>query len=318
MTISGPVDGVRFNRSLEVGDPGTGVALWQMMFPRIDEIGKKMQGEYVAVVDPGSSLGLDDRYLGTWRNGGLHVSALNAAYDSLVAIRTLLETGELPMTALYPMLRAAIENASLAIYLLESKDRDERLLRSYRIADDDAKWRCVFATETGTEHAWVTRMLVRVEIEKLIKLRPSLGDPRKAKLGSPKYGDMVELAEAAVIADPAIKTDKRTPLLAWWQLMSGVSHGKAWAMIAVLERSEAIVDEENETAYVKMTSSTVVIGLALMRAVEVLETALRLYGQRSKATWAQPEDATEPARQTIRQLRAQRRAQLPQATLVIE
>lgn len=319
MTISGPVEGVEFNRSLGVGNEKVGVALWQMMYPRIDEIGEKMKGQFVAVVDPRSTLGLDDRYLGSWRNHGLHVSALNAAYDSLLTIKALLQSGDLPMTALYPILRAALENASLAIYLLESKVRDERLLRSYRIADDDAKWRCVFAAEIGNDHAWVSRARVRVEILKLIKLRPSLGEPRSVKLGAPKYGDMVAMAEAAVIADPAVNTEqKRSPLLAWWQLMSGISHGKAWAMIAALERSEAIVDEENETAYVKMTSSTVVIGLALMRAVEVMETALRLYGQRSKVGWEQPEDASEPAQQTIRQLRAQRSVQLPAGAIVRE
>ena len=61
-----------------------------------------------------------------------------------------------------------------------------------------------------------------------------------------------------------------------------------------MERSEAIVDEANESAHVRQSSSAASIAIVLPLGVETLEAALRLCGCRSKSTWAQPEDASEP------------------------
>jgi hypothetical protein len=310
MTTSNESRPFNFNRALDAHTEEQGVTLWRLMFPRISEIQEKLDGPYTAVVEERSSLRLDDRYLGSWRGGGLHRGAMATAADALRTIRAILETNEVPMTALYPLLRAAVENSALAIYLLAPAARDIRLVRTYQVADDDAKWRCVFATTLGQEDAWVTRMRSKAEILNLIKSRPSLGSPKAVKLGAPKYGDVVALADEAIAADPSIPTNEGMPLLAWWQLMSGMGHGKQWSLIAALERSDAVVDFVDESAHVKMTSSTVMVALALQRSVEALETALRLYGQRSKAAWAQPEDASEPAPQSPAQLRAARRSVL--------
>jgi len=310
MAVPHRLESSRFNRALSVENEELGMKLWQSMFPRIDEILAKLDGPYAAVVEERSSLRLDDRYLGAWRGGGLHRGAMATAGDALRTVQGILEKNEVPMTALYPLLRAAVENASLAIYLLAPGDRDTRLVRSYQVADDDAKWQCVFATNLGQKHASATRTRSKVDIHNLISSRPSLGAPRAVKLGAPRYGDMVALADAAIAADPAVSTPAGMPLLAWWQLMSGMSHGKQWALIAALERSGAIEDAADESAHVKLTSSTVMVGFALQRAVETLETALRLYGQRSKSAWAQPEDASEPVSETPAQLRETRRVAL--------
>ena len=56
----------------------------------------------------------------------------------------------------------------------------------------------------------------------------------------------------------------------------------------LMERSEAFVDEANESAHVKITSSAAGIAIPLQLAVEALETALRLHGHRSKKAWNHP------------------------------
>lgn len=292
-----------FNRALGAGYEEMGVVVWEALFPRIEDARAKLHGEYVAVVEPRSSLALDDPYLGAWRAGGLHVGAMSAALDSLMTIQRILEVRELPMTALYPMLRAAIENASVAIYLLQPEDRDERLRRSFFVADDDAKWRSSFETSFGNPDAQTRRHNTRAEIRTLVSGRPGLGDPETFSFSMPTYSDLVANAGAVIAADPAMDSESTMSLLAWWQLLSGLSHAKQWAMFEALQRSEAIVDEENETAHVKMTSFPAAIALALLRAVETLEAALRLYGRRSKAAWAVPEDATEPPTLTYSQRR---------------
>jgi len=288
-----------FNRTMNPSTEGMAVAIWRALFPRIKETEAKMTGEYVAVVEDRSTLRYDDRYLGRWRTGALHVTGISAAVDALRMVQTILEPvaegkDALPMSALYPVLRSAIESASLAIYLLAPDDRDERLRRSYLIAADDAKYKSMFASTMGTANAAEVREQIQDEIRDLIGTRPSLGDPAAFRFVGVSYGDMVEKAEQAIAVDPVIEQRQRMPLLGMWQLLSGLSHAKQWSFISSMERSEAIVDADNQTAHVKMTSSAATIAVVLERAVEALEVALRLYGRRSNDHWAQPEDSTEP------------------------
>ena len=304
MSIPEPTKVYDFNHGVASGYQDVAVAHWQLMFPRIEEATRKLESTYVAVVEDRSSLRCDDRYLGRWRNGGHHVGAMQVARDSLMTVQGLLERGELAMAALYPMLRAVIENSSLAIYLLAPTDRDERLRRAYLVSDDDARLQAAFAATMGKVDADESHEATTVEIRGLIAMRPSMGNRDALKFSRVSYTEIVKVASVAIDADPMVPSDPRMPLLGWWQLLSGLSHGKAWAMIAALERSDAIPDVENETALVKLSTSPAVISLALQRSVEALEAALRLYGQRSTAFTAQPEDASEPPTQTYVQLRA--------------
>jgi hypothetical protein len=280
------------------------VRLWRLAFGRIADAKTKLDGAYVHVVEERSSLRLDDRYLGTWRGGSLHVSAMQASVDALMTVQAILEdvlsgTGSLPMSGLYPIIRTSIECAALALYLLEPNDRDERLRRSYLIAVEDAKYQDSFTLGMKRESTLLRRR-AQAEVRELIATRLSLGDPHAFRFDTVRYSSLVSNADAAIANDPAVPTAERMPLLAWWQLLSGLSHGKQWALITALERSGAIVDEANETAHVYQTSSTAAVALALDRGIETLETALRLFGRRSKSAWSEPEDGSEPAVQTWR------------------
>jgi hypothetical protein len=301
-----PID---FNRSLSALSEEMGVALWRSLFPRIDAAQQKVEGPYVAVIEDRSSLRLDDRYLAAWRGGSLHRTAMNAALDALMTIKLVLEANVLPMTALYPMLRAVIECGSLAVYLLAPADRDERLRRAYWVGEDDARWRSAFNTTQGAEDAPTgTVDAVRAEIREMVAERPSMGNPATFPFTRPTYTAIVTEAGVVLDADPAVAMDSDISLLGWWQLLSGLSHGKQWAFITSLERSDAVLDESDGSAYVRQTSSAALVGLVMLRAVEVLECALRLYGRRSKATWANTEDAFEPAAVSYVDQRRERQA----------
>jgi len=297
MTTAEPSKPIEFNRAIAPGFEAAAVAIWRLLFVRINDANAKTEGTYVQVVEARSSLRLDDRYLGRWRQGGLHVGALQAAVDALLTVKTILEpvadgTAGLPMSGLYPIIRTAIESGSLALYLLDPNDRDERLRRTYWVAADDASWLEKFARSTGQQSS--AREDARARVRELVATRPSLGHPTAFGFQPIKYSDLVENADAAMAVDPATPAVQRMALLSWWQLLSGLSHGKQWAFMASMERSEAIVDEANQSAHVRLTSSASAVALVLQQAVEVVEAALRLYGQRSKDAWAQPEDAFEP------------------------
>ena len=289
------------------GSEELAVRLMQLMFPRIEDAWQKLDGVYVQVVEPRSSLRLDDRYLGRWRSGGLHVTAMFAAVDALMAVQTILKpviagTGSLPMSALFTMIRAEIESASLAIYLLEPLDRDERLRRSYLVAAEDAKYLSTFGEALGRETNTV-RADAQAHIRELLATRPSIEAGAPFAFERVQYSDLVENADAVMAADPATPKVERMALIAWWKLLSGLSHGKQWAFVELMERSEAVVDEANESAYVKLTSSAAGVAIPLQLAVEALEAALRLFGHRSKEAWNQREDASEPIAISFKELR---------------
>lgn len=273
-----------------------GMKLMDSYVPRLDDIDNKVKGPYVLVVEDRSSLQLDDRHLGAWRGGQQIVAALQAANDALLTLRMLvIEHRTIPMTALYPLLRACIESASLAIYLLEPKLRDDRLRRAYSVAYEDARLRSVNEIERGVANAKKKLGDIEKELRELVGERPALGDPTAFKFEQVQYGYLVGEAGAALERDPAVEIESDMSLLGMWQMLSGASHGKHWAMVQLLERSGAVVDDQDASAYVRMTTSPAVIAWFLERAIQAMEGALRLYGQRSKATWAQPEDAAEPA-----------------------
>ncbi len=306
MSIPEPVSGYPYNRLIAEGSEQVAVALWRLTFDRVAEAKDKLEGVYVQVVDDRSSLRLDDRYLGTWRTGSLHVTAMQASVDALMTVRTILQpvsTGDnlLPMSGLYPIIRASLESSALAIYLLESIDRDERLRRSYVVAEEDAKYLQSFAESMGNS-ANDARARARAEIRELIASRPTLGDPAQFRFEGVKYSELIENADAVMAADPATPGVERMTLIAWWKLLSGLSHGKQWAFVESMERSDAIIDEANESAHVRQSSSAAAVAVVFQLAVETLEAALRLYGRRSKVTWAQPEDAAEPPTITFTEL----------------
>ncbi|HEY8913506.1 hypothetical protein [Lacisediminihabitans sp.] len=88
---------------------------------------------------------------------------MGAAVDALVTAQTVLEQNVLPMTAMYPIMRAAMENAALAIYLLAPSERDQRPRHTYLVADDDAQLRCTFSKPMGNIDAKVARTRARKE-----------------------------------------------------------------------------------------------------------------------------------------------------------
>src|SRR5690349_15715455 len=88
----------------------------------------------------GSALCGDDR-----RSAPYHVSheawqRLDSAVDHLFALKVLIaDAGVLPTYAPFTLLRAAIENAASAVWLLDPSSRSERVLRRLRLEAANAK-----------------------------------------------------------------------------------------------------------------------------------------------------------------------------------
>ena len=288
-----------WNRTMGESTEQTGLAILRAQRPRIELAFTRLNDGGYMYTEPRSTLALDDPYLGQWREGALHRVAMSAAVDGLLAVQSIIEgaadgRNKLPMTALYPILRSIIENASLALYLIEAEDRDERLFRSFQSMADDANRARQHRESRGIAEAQAIYEREIDHIDTLIAARPMLSASSARRLPLPKYTDLVKGADALLLADPALDRTSGFKLIAFWQLLSGLSHGRAWAMVEALERSNAVVDPATRTGTVTMTTSVAAVAAIMQRGLELVESVVRLYGRRSTADHALPADADEP------------------------
>jgi hypothetical protein len=282
-----------FNSSPNGAHRARAIAIWESQFPALDDMLDRLHGPHMRI-EARSSLDLDDRYLGSWGGGGLQQSALAAAHSSLVTAQTVLESGSLPMTGLYPLFRTALESSSLAIYLLGPKMRDDRLGRVFQVAAEESRHRRNYQIQFGNPNAQSTHEETIAELRTLAALRPSLGTLDRFLDRGASNSAIVIWAGEVIAARLSTTTESRVPFLGLWQLLSGLSHAKQWAMIQSLHRSGAVVDAATNRAVVEMRSDDSTIAFVMVQAVEALEVALGLYGERAGSTHAQPEDRAEP------------------------
>lgn len=280
-----------YNRQGTPEEEIIGRQLLEAQFPRLDEIHAQIDGPYMEV-EPRSSLAIDDGYLGAYRGGMLQRGPINASWDALNTVRLVLKSNELPMTGMYPLLRAAIENAALAVWTLHPIARDERLSRLFKLIAGESHDQSKYTTTTGSNSKDLKkkidddlRNLIAARFE--VEAEKAIFDPNSRRIT-----DILSYCDS-VMPNPDT-ANKSGSALAYWQLFSGLSHGKQWAFIATLDRSGAVVNAENEMAHLKQTSSTRVIAVGFSKGFKALEFALQCFGQGARAWTAQPEDAEEP------------------------
>jgi len=269
---------------------------------RVDGAAEKIRGGYLLDVEDKSSLRIDSRFLGAWRNGYLPVGALTAALDALETLRALIvDAKSIPMLGAYPVIRAVFETSATAIFLLAPNKRNDRLRRAYQVAANDARLRHTFEVgragrdKGGKERADEKLEGVRGEIRLLVKSRKSMGAADKFLFPTLRYSTQVARVDGVLASDPAVTITSEVSCLSMWQLLSGLSHGEEWAKLEALERSGAVEDVADESAFLRLTTSPAVIAWFLERALVMLECALRLYGRRTVNAWNQLEDVREPA-----------------------
>jgi hypothetical protein len=89
---------------------------------------------------PGSSLSADDAATAPYQLSHMVGGALLSAVDHFDAFRALVVDAQVVHArAPYTLLRAALENASVAVWLLAPSSRDERILRRLRLQWIDSR-----------------------------------------------------------------------------------------------------------------------------------------------------------------------------------
>jgi hypothetical protein len=230
-------------------------------------------------VRPGSDLADDDTVTYPYQVSSSAWAAITAAVSHASCLRDSLfvwqdathATVRLHTHGQLTLLRGALENASLAIWLLESDDQATRVLR--RLQQERSEVKALEKMETLVGSA-SKRMTMQERMEKLSSLARSAGaDPAKIKRGQPGYQDIVEAAGAYVPYGP-----QRAAVV--WKACSAIAHGEFRALpnflsTEVLGQAAPGVGLHRVTANIQLT----VIGTQI--AIATTKGAFALYFRRA-------------------------------------
>lgn len=177
---------------------------------------------------PGSELAVDDLEWPYLRSSSLVTTGLATAREHLHAVRILVEAQELFPAAASTLCRSALIGASLAVWLLQPVDCNERLRRSLSLAVEDYKRHIQFGNDV-TERLppelvlpTATEQLDRPHLRRsqVMSLLDSVGGLAEVNLTD----DVIPTALEFAIPDGV----QRTQMLVRWRAMSGAAHALAW------------------------------------------------------------------------------------------
>ncbi|GAA1223325.1 hypothetical protein [Rhodoglobus aureus] len=177
-----------------------------------------------------SSLGLDDAATNPVQISHFVSYCLMQAVDMANSMRAMIlrEDGslEVPVMALYPLVRAQIEGASMAAWVLAPPDRRTRILRRLQAGHDEltqdaALVRSSLGGKSATETSHVLRMEAQRQKAHKLHLRAVAAaqgiDPKEYENSRPSWETIVREAGEAL----GIENCK---LVMMWRLASGFTH----------------------------------------------------------------------------------------------
>lgn len=218
------------------------------------------------VARPRTVLAGDDRATSYETVSELVRSNLVFVLDHFDALKLMIQDGQSLMTmAPLTLLRAALESTGLAMWLIGSEARDERVLRAlqaaYEANIDVIRAEAELSGVTPTSGAPVDAVK---RLEELRDARPTLrGKNLKPPSISERLGDTKAYFDSG-----------RYSLLGLWKVASGMAHGRRAMMIHLLDFEQLSVGEE--TVHLRATSSvSLVAGLYSMCEAHMVQVLAR-------------------------------------------
>lgn len=237
-------------------------------------------------VQPGSRLYSDDQLTNPYQIISHAVAlSIGGARDHLHALRCLVvDAGALHMAAPFTLVRAAMENAAQALWLLRPPEQRVRVTRRFQMAVRDAR-----------ERHRAMRLLIDAEDAHLLDDRDHALADQEARFAG--------LAEAAGISRhevlrnapgwaamiKAAGSDDGAPsgdnLEGLWRIGSGYAHGQSWSLLgtASLEQLGAQLDDPTILEY-RITADVPTVWTMASSAVLLLNEALHLR-ERQRLCW---------------------------------
>jgi hypothetical protein len=198
-------------------------------------------------------------------------ASLSVALDHLHAFKIIVADGGavLPFT-MFTLVRSSYEAAATALWLLRPTSRDDRVLRSLKLARDNRRQVHNVMEKSGREDPGWDRVIAALERDR---------DGRQALVGV-KLNPVLSVTDRLVEIGPLFPNLFLTPL-ALWQTSSGMAHGNNAMMLLLLDR-ERVGQVQHGGADYRVTTSLLVVAAYFDAALEMIEAALDLWASRNR------------------------------------
>lgn len=220
-----------------------------------------------------SGLADDDEHAQPFQISHAAWHSLVHAVDNLHLLRLVLRDLKIvPMFALYPLARSALENASIAVWLLAHPEQKERLKRRLRLAA--ANVQAVEAAARTLNIGLPTSHGEHVDLLLAVARREGIdkGSLKESRL------PMGELVKAAGGHTPV--TARSAEFV--WRMCSAFGHGDQWPT-QVLSQLDALSGATEGVVHARVAADANALLLSTMTAIRMTLHAWRLYDQRSQA-----------------------------------
>ncbi|WP_328651323.1 hypothetical protein OG598_24985 [Micromonospora sp. NBC_00330] len=227
-------------------------------------------------VQPGSSLAGDDRRTDPHQLSHAVMHSMGVAIDHLHTLRMAMTgqgDGSIALHTYSPLtlIRAAIENAATAVWMLSPTQREARIMRlvRYEMASVKNAQSFMKAASLPEQEGMEQRRLRLLGIADRCRL-PEV--EVKKKLSTTEI-----LKDAGATAKLVDKEHELAPL--FWRLCSAVTHGDSW-IISMLDREEHEQLGPNVSMY-RITAPTQWVVSGAHASLALIHTARNLYEQRA-------------------------------------
>jgi hypothetical protein len=223
---------------------------------------------------PRSALGTDNKLLGVYPGSHLILAGISGAIDHLDAFRQLLVKAQaLHAAAPITLLRAALEEAGLALWLTHPSNQQERLYRALRAHHRDMRDRVGYETIKPPNPGPKGKTALQ-RCEEIRDLAVTLGID-KSRVAAPLSATAV--LGAACIAVGAIGADG----LRLWHLSSGLAHGRHWTVMHGYE-VRGVKDAGGGIAVLQIAGNEDVVTRMTKLSHALVRTALARYQHMSQ------------------------------------
>lgn len=245
------------------------------IFELVEVWDKRVGDGYPAPLDR-SSLARDDQKTDPFQISHAVGAALTSSIDHLNTLHAVvMKAHVLPARGPFTLLRAALENAAVPVWLLGHPNRKERVLRRLRL-----QWADVHDGHSAAELTDQTPPRSRDERKKQLQdlardCDLSIEQVNQVASRQVSWNDIVSGA-----GQYAPSLDKDVVLLTW-KLCSGIAHARPWAVLGLLERRE-ISRTASNVLNLHISASDSAVWLFTAVTVLMIRDAWFLFDQRSK------------------------------------